>query len=1021
MGLLLVGLNHKTAPLVVRERLAFGESGLESSLTGLLGNPAIQEGVILSTCNRTEIYVSTPDLQEGGRQLLDFLARARGLDPKDFSNHLYTHAEDQAVAHLFAVASGLDSMIPGENQVLGQVRKAWETARDVGATGPHLDRLFPWAVRVGRRARSQTRINQGAASISHAAVELARTLLGDLARRTILVLGAGKMSELTLRHLTHCGVERLSVSNRTDARAQELARRCGAHAVPFEDLDRTLADCDILLTSTGAPHFILTRERLDRLMQTRPDRPLFIMDIALPRDVEPSCAELEQVHLCNLDDLQQAVARNLSHRHEEVAEVNRMVEQETREFLRDLAGRRAVPAIRRLREHVEALRQEELERARTRGLSEEQSALLETFSRNLMSKLLHQPTRRLREMAADGEAPALLQRSLAIFGLEAPPKEPAAESAEESVEASPEVDSGRPLLRLGTRGSDLAVAQSEAVADELRRAWPDMEVRLKVIRTTGDRQQDRALSTFGGKGIFTRELEEALLEGRIDLAVHSLKDLPGTLPAGLTLASPPRREDPRDCLVGPALSELPPGARVGTGSPRRRAQLLSLRGDLRCLEIRGNLPTRIRKWKAGDYDALVLAQAGLNRLGLERLGLTPDQVHPLEPEECLPAAGQGLLGLEFREDDEITRSRLQALAHPESTSAARAERAFLEELQGGCQAPVAALARPDARGVCLEALVAAPSGQPVLRRRDWAAPEEAEALGRRVARELLDSGARRWLPGAASPERRPLEGRRIVVTRAAEQAEELAERLAAQGAVPLLVPTIRLEDPEDLAPLDQALAELECYDWLVLTSPNAPPRLRARLQTGHAELRACVACIGPSTARAVQESLGLKTDLLPQEYVAEGLLEAFNAHPLQGKRILLARAAEARDVLPRVLRERGARVDVVPLYRTVALEDLPGETRQELLEGVDLVTVTASSVVRAFHRLTHDLLPPRTTPLAALGPITAQTARELGYERVEVAREATLDALVQTVAETLGSHPEPASWPPGGPARPAAL
>ncbi|MGI5843166.1 MAG: glutamyl-tRNA reductase [Candidatus Xenobium sp.] len=996
MGLLLVGLNHKTAPLVVRERLAFGESGLESSLTGLLGNPAIQEGVILSTCNRTEIYVSTPELPEGERQLLDFLALSRGVEPEEFRPHLYRHAEDQAVAHLFAVASGLDSMIPGENQVLGQVRKAWETARNSGATGPHLDRLFPWAVRVGRRARSQTRINQGAASISHAAAEMARTLLGDLARRTVLVLGAGKTSELTLRHLTHCGVQRVSVSNRTDARARELARRCGVHAVPFEDLDRTLADCDILLTSTGAPHFILTRERLERLMQTRPARPLFIMDIALPRDVEPSCADLEQVHLYNLDDLQQAVARNLSHRHEEVAEVTRMVEEETREFLRDLAGRRAVPAIRKLREHVEALRQEELERARAHGLNAETSTLLENFSRNLVRKLLHQPTRRLREMAADGEDPSRLQRSLALFGLESPLEAP--------IGSSPEVDSGRPLLRLGTRGSDLAMAQSQAVADALRRAWPELEVRLEVIRTTGDRIQDRALSTFGGKGIFTRELEDALLEGRIDLAVHSLKDLPGTLPAGLALASPPRREDPRDCLVGPPLSELPPGARIGTGSPRRRAQLLSLRGDLRCLEIRGNLPTRIRKWQAGDYDALVLAQAGLNRLGLERLGLKPDQVHPLEPEECLPAAGQGLLGLEYREDDESTRIRLQALADPESTRAAQAERAFLEELQGGCQAPVAALARLDARGICLEALVAAPSGEPVLRRRDWAAPENSAELGRRIARKLLDSGARRWLPGTENPERKSpgiLEGRRIVVTRAAEQAGELADRLAAQGGIPLLVPTIRLEDPEDPAPLDQALAELDRYDWLVLTSPNAPLRLQARLQTGLAGLRARIACIGPSTARAVQEYLGRQTDLLSREYVAEGLLEAFRAHPLEGRQILLARAAEARDVLPGGLRERGARVDVVPLYRTVALEDLPSGTRQELLEGVDLVTVTASSVVRAFHRLTEGLLDSRKTPLAALGPITAQTARELGYERVGVAPEATLDSLVQTAIEML--------------------
>lgn len=993
MVLFLVGINHKTAPLVVRERLAFGESGLESSLAELRGLGAIREGVILSTCNRTEIYVATPDLRQARQQLIGFLAGARGLEPEAFTHHLYSHAEREAVAHLFAVASGLDSMIPGENQVLGQVRKAWESAHQAGASGPVLDRLFPWAVRVGRRARSRTRINQGAASVSHAAVELARTLLGDLARRTVLVLGAGKMSELTLRHLTHFGVQRVSVSNRTDERARELARRCGVHAVPFEDLDRTLAECDILLTSTGAPHFILTRDRLERIMRARPARPLFIVDIALPRDVEPSCAEIEEVHLCNLDDLQQAVARNLSHRHEEVAEVTRMVEHETEGFLRDLAGRRAVPAIRRLREHFESLRREELERARGRGMTEESARLLETFSRNLMRKLLHQPTRRLHEMAADGRDSGELEKCLALFGLEAPGETAVEETSKEAPE--------RTLLRLGTRGSELALAQAEGVAEDLRRAWPDLEVRVEILRTAGDRLQDRALSSFGGRGIFTRELEEALLEGRIDLAVHSLKDLPARLPAGLTLACPPRREDPRDCLVGPPLSELPPGARVGTGSPRRRTQLLALRPDLRCLEIRGNLPTRIRKWKAGDYDALLLAQAGLNRLGLEKLGLEPDQVHPLDPERCLPAAGQGLLGLEFREDDQATRARLEVLAHAESSAAARAERAFLEELQGGCQAPVAALAWPTPQGLCMEARVAAPSGHPVLCRRDLAAPEHSEDLGRRLARELLASGARQWLPGAPGAEPRPLEGRRVVVTRAAGQAEELAERLAARGALPLLVPTIRLEDPEDLAPLDQALAELDRYDWLVFTSPNAPPRIQARLQAGLEKTGARVACIGPSTARAVEEHLGWKADLVPEEYVAEGLLEAFKDHPVQGRRILLARAAEARDVLPRILRERGARVDVVAVYRTVPSEELSVELRQELLEGVDLVTVTASSVVQAFHRLTRELLPPQTTPLAALGPITAKTARELGYRCVRVAPEATLDALVQTAVEML--------------------
>ncbi len=549
----------------------------------------------------------------------------------------------------------------------------------------------------------------------------------------------------------------------------------------------------------------------------------------------------------------------------------------------------------------------------------------------------------------------------------------------------------------------MALAQSQGVARQLRGAWPDLEVRLVVIRTTGDAHQDRALSSFGGKGVFTREIEEALLDGRVDLAVHSLKDLPAPCrpPA---LAPAPPREDPRDCLVGAALQDLPSGARIGTGSPRRRAQLLALRPDLRCLEIRGNLPTRIRKWREGQYDALVLALAGLNRLGLEAAGVSASEVHPLDPGQCLPAPGQGLLGLEYREGDSRTRELLAALAHPPSQREACAERAFLEALQAGCQAPAAAHARCLDDHLEVQALVAPPEGRRILRSRVAGPAQRAATLGRQAALELLAAGAAPWLPPRP---RRSLEGRRIVVTRAAEQAGDLARLLTAEGARPLLVPTIRFQDPEDTGPLDRALAGLEGYDWLVFTSPNAPSRFLDRLQAsggpGRLAAGTRIACIGPATARAL-EARGLKPDLVPEEFLAEGLLRAFQAWPVEGRRILVARAAEARDVLPRTLRQRGARVEVVPLYRTVPVDTLPSETREELLAGVDLVTVTASSVVRAFHRLTASWLPPETTPLAALGPITAQTARELGYESVAMAGEATLESLVRTAAACLAGR-----------------
>lgn len=285
-------------------------------------------------------------------------------------------------------------------------------------------------------------------------------------------------------------------------------------------------------------------------------------------------------------------------------------------------------------------------------------------------------------------------------------------------------------LRMGTRGSELALAQSRAIARRLEQLHPGLVVTELIIKTTGDQKADVPLSGLGGKGAFTREIEQALLDGQIDFAVHSLKDLPTLLPAGLTLAAVPPREDPRDCLIGSRLAELPSGARVGTGSARRVSQLRQLRPDLVFEGIRGNLPTRCAKWRRGDFQAIVLACAGLNRLGLEACGLSPGEVFPLPPEECLPAPGQGVLGLEIRSEDAPTRRFLAALHHPESDLAMRAERAFLGELEGNCSLPAGCLARDGA----MEAVLGDESGQHLVRTQGQGA--DPELLGRTLAREL---------------------------------------------------------------------------------------------------------------------------------------------------------------------------------------------------------------------------------------------------------------------------------------------
>ncbi len=291
------------------------------------------------------------------------------------------------------------------------------------------------------------------------------------------------------------------------------------------------------------------------------------------------------------------------------------------------------------------------------------------------------------------------------------------------------------LVRLGTRGSELALAQSMQVARQLESLHPGLRVEALVIKTTGDQRADVPLSSLGGKGAFTREIEHALLGRQVDLAVHSLKDLPTTLPEGLILASVPERQDPRDCLIASVpLSELPRGARVGTGSARRVGQLRQARPDLIFEGIRGNLPTRVAKWRRGEYQAIVLALAGLNRLGLEACGVQPDELHPLDPSICLPAPGQGVLGLEIRQDDLKTRCLLARLEHAPSALATRAERAFLAELEGNCSLPAGCLAEASPEGLSARGVLGDASGHNLAR--SSAQDNDPERLGRELAREL---------------------------------------------------------------------------------------------------------------------------------------------------------------------------------------------------------------------------------------------------------------------------------------------
>lgn len=396
MEIVNVGLNHRAAPVEVRELLAFSPTNLAAGQATLLERTV--ESVILSTCNRMEIYAVTTAGTSGVETIKAFLSDFHGLACADFSPFLYSHHAMDAVDHLFSVASGLDSMILGEPQILGQVRDAYEGALSCQAVGPVLSRAFNQALKVGKKVRSDTGISRHAVSISYAAVELAREIFGGLANRKVLIIGAGKMGELAARTLLDNGIAELLVTNRTFATAVELAARFGGRAADFALLPELLGQADVVITSTGAPGFVVSPAMVRQAMQGRRNRPLFLIDIAVPRDVDPQVQQLDNVFLYDIDDLHAVCAANMEARRKEVILARKIIDDEIAQFAAWWECRGVVPTITALRERVEEIRQAEVERAvgRFGGMSDGQRSTLDAMSCAIVNKILHQPIMRLK-------------------------------------------------------------------------------------------------------------------------------------------------------------------------------------------------------------------------------------------------------------------------------------------------------------------------------------------------------------------------------------------------------------------------------------------------------------------------------------------------------------------------------------------------------------------------------------------------------------------------------------------------
>jgi glutamyl-tRNA reductase len=406
MTLVLIGVNHKTAPIEVRERIAISREDLPETTRALAAVPGVAECMIVSTCNRVEILsaVESPAID-----VTSFLHRHFGLDPALLAPHLYEHRDQEAVRHLFRVAASLDSMVVGEPQILGQVKEAFAVARAAGTVGGQLEHLLQSTFAAAKRVRTETEIGSNSVSIASVAVELARKIFGSLQGRTVFLVGAGKMSELAARHLVQQGAGAILVTNRTLERARRMAEALRGQVIPFEELYDAASQADIVISSTGAPHPIFRREHGRPFLHRRRNRPMFFIDIAVPRDVDPEMGKLEGIFVYDIDDLQQVAVAHLSERSREAAAAEALIAGEVERFHQRQLAVNVAPAIVALQRQAEEIRQAELKRAQAHlgPLSAEQIAAVEALTRGLVNKFLHPPMQALKQAARENDATRL--------------------------------------------------------------------------------------------------------------------------------------------------------------------------------------------------------------------------------------------------------------------------------------------------------------------------------------------------------------------------------------------------------------------------------------------------------------------------------------------------------------------------------------------------------------------------------------------------------------------------------------
>ena len=804
MTLLVLGISHQSAPIDMLDRLAFGAGEVGSLRKDALAGENVEGLAVLSTCNRLELIADVSAFHGGLADLGNALVSSIDKEWSDIAAHFYAHYDTQAMEHLLKVACGLDSMAIGEAQILGQLRSSFTGSQEDRALTSELSQALQQALRVGKRAHSETDLGEVARSLFGAALEASAAHIGSLRAANALVIGAGAMSGLVVSGLHREGVSRITVLNRTVEKAERLVAEVGGRARELTPrvMAEEIADADLIISCTGARGVVVTRDDIVAGLSQNPKGAAnkAFVDLALPHDIDPSVREFEHVALFGLGEIRELLKNSDKERDAKVVstveEVRGIIAEELDKIATGNRERSVAPTVTALRSHAKDVLASEtarLEKKIGAVVDEKSFGEVRKSLHRVAEKLIHTPTVKVKELAVTESEVDYAQALMQLFDLPVnkvahaitqPETKVAKAASADHVEADgirpvadhtldivePEQFSGR-TVRLGTRRSKLARSQSTAIAHQIA-ALTGWRVEIVEVVTEGDVNMS-PLAGFGGTGVFVSAVRQALHQGKIDLAVHSLKDLPTTPEVGIQMAAIPPRVDPSDVLIGRdglSLSELPAGSAIGTGSPRRAVQLQAARPDIEVRGVRGNVDTRIAHVRDGRLDAVVLAAAGVRRIG--RLAEATDS---LSFDVMLPAPGQGALAVETRSADSSyarsedilnadaeVRAALRRIHDQTTDLAVTCERAILSRAEAGCSAPIGALAKIEGGQFVVDAVMADDDGRLARTRRstqlpavpdvDWTNGSEqqltvtgkelariADELGTAAAEDLLDA------------------------------------------------------------------------------------------------------------------------------------------------------------------------------------------------------------------------------------------------------------------------------------------